>query len=125
MKELIKKDNHVLTYDSSSGIAHHWFKGEQSKEDAEEVVVAMNQLYKKLGTPILMFVDARDGETVHAGARKIYAEFIESEALGRAAFVVSGVIMKTIVNMVFSVSGKKEKMQLFDTKEEAIAWLQT
>jgi len=125
MQQLCETDHCSLRYDTATGIVYHWFSGEHTKEEAEKILAFLSEILKKYDRPLLALIDAREATMVQAQARKLYADFMKSDNLDRAAFLVSGVVMRVVVNMVFSVSGKKDKMRMFKDKKEALRWLKS
>lgn len=60
---------------------------------------------------------------VSLGARKKYAELMTNKQMGRLAFVGVSQFLKFVINLLIKASQKKDAVKLFDSKEEALAWL--
>lgn len=125
MEILLSEAFHTISYDPKNNITYQWIEGDHDLESAQKAVKIMERLSKKLGKPLLLLVDVSEGDMVHAEARGEYARFCSLPVLEKAAFVLTSLLMRTIVKMVFSVSGQQQKMRIFKDKESALVWLQS
>ena len=56
-------------------------------------------------------------------SRKAYAEIAKHNSVDKIAVVGKGLIIKTIINFIIDVAGKREQFKWFEDIKEAQAWL--
>jgi hypothetical protein len=76
---------------------------------------------RRLGK-VLVLNDLTEAGKASSGARKVYAELLESDRIAKHAFVGMSTLTRAIVSFLVRASGA-ENARFFTTEEEALKWL--
>jgi hypothetical protein len=97
--------------------------GDQTQGVADRWASKFNQVFRQSERPIDIFVDLRNMGKSSLYSRKAAAEIIKNDKVARIALFGANIFTRTIAKFIISASGKSEKIQFFDDKEQAIRWL--
>jgi hypothetical protein len=126
----VKQDANKIFLNPSGFIEQH-FVGEQTPEAIIASLKKVEQYSKKLqasGKPILILEDISKIPKLEflspkmATVRVEAAKYIKSVPFERAAFY-GPLPLQVIVNTLALVAGKRSKVQVFDSRANAIKWL--
>jgi hypothetical protein len=100
--------------------------GEIDDEDAFEVKKTILELNKRFGRKRRnSLVDINRARKVSSGARRTFKEIAEDEEIGRGKTAIFGLhpVARVLASFLLGVT-KTRHLRFFNTKEEALAWLE-
>jgi hypothetical protein len=56
-------------------------------------------------------------------ARRIFAQMFDNKQINKIAVLISGSLLASIIRFIVSISNKKEKVEFFETPQQAKKWL--
>lgn len=108
------------------GILQHVLGADFSADtlaDSHELLVPLAEKRKQSGQPLLMLVDGRAVSKVDTYTRRAALASLEAITYERIGILVGNPYMKTMANLLLKTSGRGNKAKVFDTQEQARAWL--
>ncbi len=109
-------------YDNENNIGRVIAAGDFDEQAAIQESELVKQVMQEHGQ-IDWLVDVSDNNKVDSGARKIFSDLMSEIDPQKLSFFGGNVFMRTVVNMVMSVT-KVKNGRHFSTEEEAFKWLQ-
>ncbi len=100
--------------------------GDQSFQTIEAVGKSCRPFIDKLNyehRPILGLIDLTEDSSINPGTNKAALELLESIPYKRAALFGASRIIAEITRALIAALGKGGYTKVFDTREEAVAWL--
>ena len=103
------------------------FKGITIGEITEELARSQREDAEKgmeaVGKKVNCLIDLRRVTKISSPARKVYNELHKHPSIGKLAFIGTSTFIRTVLNFVLIVSGKKDAKH-FATKGKALRWLE-
>lgn len=83
----------------------------------------LNQHKERKYNLIMDLLDLGNQGTSTRKARETYAKIMEHSEIEKVAVVGGSVVMKTIANFIMYLTEKKEYFRFFESKEDALKWI--
>lgn len=100
--------------------------GAQSYQTIESVGKACEPIINKLNfekRPVLGLIDFTEDTSFDAGTNRAALEVLEGISYRRAALFGANAVMAGVIRALVAALGKAESTKVFETREEAVAWL--
>ncbi len=106
------------------GILHMAFIGDMDRQSLEAFGAEFEPFLESAteAKPLRIFVNGRRSGKYTSGARKIFVEMYKSPKIGAVALVGAPRYSRVLVGFVAKATGR-DIIHLFDSDEEALAWL--
>jgi len=108
------------------GFIHHVIEGDQDAATTQylrDQTVKLASQLSVLPRPIKILSDLTGIGKADSNARRIASGIIQDIKLDKIAIFGGNRFMKHLVNLVVKATGKEDRVRYFDSKDQAIAWL--
>ncbi|XXX78207.1 STAS/SEC14 domain-containing protein [Sorangium sp. So ce134] len=126
MSDLGLKDACLDLREEPDGILRVALRGDLTEDRARAVIGALRRMAEG-GRDVLVLADARHMGSIPASARKVSAEEMRTARIDAVAIIGASFSMRVVLTLVAKgvhlLTGQLYPQQLFDTEEEARAWL--
>jgi UDP-N-acetylmuramyl pentapeptide synthase len=109
-------------WDEEEGIRRTKSRGDFEEEDAKRQMAEILRIAESRPGKVLVLNDLTEAGKASSGARKRYAQLLQSDRIARHAFVGMRTLTRVIVSFLVRASGAENAM-FFATEEEALKWL--
>lgn len=113
---------------NSEGIVEAFVVGDQDYESFRKLANEAEPLMieqRKKGQAVLGLVDLTKKGHYTAASNRAAMEMLEKMDYDRVAMFGAEAVLKEVTEMIILALGKREKTQLFHTREEAVVWLKS
>lgn len=115
-------------YIDEHGFIREVYEGDQTKATALAIVHKTEQFIRELqiqNKPIFIIVDARLAGRSDIASRGIGAKIVREWPYKKIAIFGANRFLKAIVHLILNTVARQMPVRLFDTEEEAVAWLKS
>jgi hypothetical protein len=105
------------------GIIRNVSWGNREEEGARREAAEILRVAESRPGKVLILVDLSRSGKASSGARKVYAELLQSEKFARVAYFGMKTLTRVIVSFIMRFAGA-ENARFFASEEEALRWLQ-
>jgi len=109
-------------WDEKEGIIRTRSQGDFEEADARRQMAEILEIAESRPGKVLVLNDLTEAGKASSGARKVYAQMLESDKFARHAFVGMRTLTRVIVSFLVRASGA-ENARFFASEEEALKWL--
>jgi hypothetical protein len=120
-KKEISAGKHRLSL-SEDNIIYVLPSGSVSSEDSQKIRSAFLELFDIAEDKLKVLADLNNAGKPSLQARKVAREILKTDRIQKLAFVGMNSIAKVIAKFMLNFLAKKEA-RFFETKEEALSWL--
>ena len=110
-------------WDENEGIIRNVSWGDREEEDARREAAEILRVAESRPGKVLILVDLSRSGKASSGARKVYAELLQSEGFAKVAYFGMKTLTRVIVSFIIRFAGV-ENARYFATEEDALRWLQ-
>ena len=121
-ESMTSDDKFEVWWDEQAGIVRNRSAGDFEEEDARRQMAEILRIVESRPGKVLVLNDLTAAGTASSGARKVFAEMLQSEKIARHAFVGMRTLTRVIVSFLVRASGARDA-RFFATEEEALRWL--
>ena len=104
------------------GIIRTKSQGDFEEADARRQMAEILEIAGSRPGQVLLLNDLTEAGKASSGARKVFAQLLQSDRIARHAFVGMRTLTRVIVSFLVRASGAENAM-FFVTEEEALKWL--
>ena len=109
-------------WDEKEKIIRNKSQGDFKEEDAKRQMMEILRIVASKPGQVLVLNDLTAAGKASSGARKIFAQLLQSDRIARHAFVGMRTLTRVIVSFLVRASGAENAM-FFATEEQALKWL--
>lgn len=116
----------TIQLEEENSVIYSIYHGAQTAQAIEEITHAVEPVimgWRKKGKPVCILIDARDIQSQDAGARKAAITGIDALDYDKMAIFGASLFIKHVAQFLLAVAKKQERVQYFDTEEQAREWL--
>lgn len=107
-------------------IIFNLYEGNQAQESIQNMVNENNRIITKLrrqNKPVLVLADLTKLGQSSIGSRQASADALKNKDYDKVALFGANKFMKYVGNFIITASGQERRARMFDTEDEAMAWL--
>jgi UDP-N-acetylmuramyl pentapeptide synthase len=121
-QRLVIGEKFRVWWDDREGIIRSESRGDFEEGDARRQIAEIHRIAESKPGRALVLNDMTEAGKASSGARKVYAQMLNSEEIAKHAFVGMRTLTRVIVAFLLGASGAGNAM-FFATEKEAIKWL--
>lgn len=117
--------NEVL-WEKEASILNSIYHGDQTADTINEIAEAVKPMIAEMRAnkkKVLILINLADIHNQTAAARKAALDQIDDLDYDKIAIYGANIFIKKVVEFLIASAGKREKVQYFNTEEEARKWL--
>jgi len=119
---VLPEEKYKVWWDDANQVARYTGVGDYDKDIALKITKLESELMDQRAATTNWLVDLGQNTNYSSEARKIFAEELSHKYTGKMAFIGASVFLRTVVNFVTAVSGKKD-VKHFASEKDALEWL--
>ena len=119
---MTNEERFKVWWDEKEGIIRTRSQGDFEEADARRQMAEILEIAESRPGKVLVLNDLTEAGKASSGARKVYAQMLESDKFARHAFVGMRTLTRVIVSFLVRASGA-ENARFFASEEEALKWL--
>jgi hypothetical protein len=119
----VKKEGNIIYMDFLEAPPEEEDNGRQAELVVEQIVKVIN---KDMSQTYSFLIDLTKVGTIHYmsdKAKKAYMKLANFKILKKAAIIGKGLFIEVTLNLIMQAIGRGDSFKMFDSREEALAWL--